>query len=223
MIEPGPGAFEPPDALGALLRIRTLAAGSMLHRIHAQQFSPVQFNPGSTSNARFSPIRNEHDALIPTLYAGSNFDCAAMETVFHDVPFVPGLKTLDASHLTALVQSVLTPRRALRLVDLSSTALRRLGTERRLLIDTSKADYPRTRRWAQALHQAAPDADGLGWVSRQDDRSEAIVLFGDRIEAAALDMVQAPRALVVGGQIDASLLMLAERIGVRFVNGRSDG
>lgn len=29
-------------------------------------------------------------ASIPTLYGGTTFDCAAMETVFHDVPIAPG-------------------------------------------------------------------------------------------------------------------------------------
>jgi hypothetical protein len=36
-------------------------------------------------NARFSPIKDSDGASIPTLYGGTSFDCAVMETLFHDV------------------------------------------------------------------------------------------------------------------------------------------
>jgi hypothetical protein len=40
--------------------------------------------------AKFIPLNDAQGAIIPTLYAGSSLDCALMEAVFHDVPFVPG-------------------------------------------------------------------------------------------------------------------------------------
>ena len=92
-----------------------------------------------------------------------------METVFHDVPFAAGLKTFDKQKLIDQVYSQVTPRRDLNLVDLSTTALRKLGIRRNELIDTEKDKYPGTRKWAEAIHAACSDAEGLRWVSRQDD------------------------------------------------------
>ena len=40
------------------------------------------------------------------MYEGEDFDCAAMETVYHDVPIAPGLKTLDQRKFAGLVHSV---------------------------------------------------------------------------------------------------------------------
>lgn len=36
---------------------------------------------------------------FPTLYGGTTVEYAAMETVFHDVPYAPGLKTYEKSKL----------------------------------------------------------------------------------------------------------------------------
>ena len=220
MGEPPDGLVEPPEALADLVTFRPVAAGFALHRIHADRYAPAQFNPGVAGNARFSPIRDAASLPLATLYAASTFEAAAMETVFHDIPLAAGLKTLDTAHLQGLAWSMIAPRRALRLVDLSSTALRRLGTERRALIDTPKSDYPRTRRWAEAVHRSVPAADGLWWISRQDDRAEAAMLYGDRVQPDMLDVVQVPQALLHHVQVCMRLLALAERIGVCFVSGR---
>lgn len=220
MVEPPGGLTEPPEALADLVAFRTVDAGLPLHRIHADRYAPAQFNPGTAGNARFSPIRDAASQPIATLYAASSFEAAAMETVFHDVSLVAGLKTLDTTHLQGLAWSMVAPKRPLRLVDLSSTALRRLGTKRRALIDTPKSDYPRTRRWAEAVHSEVPAADGLWWVSRQDDRAEAIMLYGDRVQPDTLDVMQAPQALLHELQVSMRLLELTERIGVCFVSGR---
>ncbi|WP_434575633.1 RES domain-containing protein [Pseudomonas sp. Z3-6] len=60
------------------------------------------------------------------------------------------------------------------------------GITRKQLIDTEKEHYPATRKWAEAIHRQCPDAQGLSWISRQDDSARAIVLFGDRIPEGAL-------------------------------------
>ena len=50
-----------------------------------------------------------------------------METVFHDVPYVPGLKTVDKQKLANQVHSELKLTRPLKLINLGSVALRRIG------------------------------------------------------------------------------------------------
>jgi hypothetical protein len=193
--------------------------GQIIHRVHLDQHEAAHFNPGVKGNARFSPIKDTSDSNIPTLYGGSTFECAAMETVFHDVPFAAGLKTYDKAKLAGQVASEVVPMRDLRLVDLSSTALRKLGVERSQLIDTEKNRYPQTRVWAEAIHAQCPDIDGLCWVSRQDDRARALILFGDRMTEA--DLAPSGSSISIANDADAylELLNLADRIGVQIIDG----
>lgn len=208
---------KPRNDLGTLVKTMTWPQGRVIHRIHLSLYHGSAFNPGVKGNARFSPIQNMAGASIPTLYGGTTFDCAAMETVFHGVPFAPGLKTFDKAKLAEQVYSRVTPQRDLVLADLSSTALRSLGLRRSELIDTEKDQYPGTRRWAEAIHAQCPAVEGLCWVSRQDDRAQAVVLFGDRL--AATDLVVTSPSRSIPGDIDlySDLLALAERIGVNIV------
>ncbi|WP_018240319.1 RES family NAD+ phosphorylase [Ensifer sp. BR816] len=208
---------EPKNDLGTLIKTMTWPAGQVIHRIHLSLYGGSAFNPGIMGNARFSPIQNAAGASIPTLYGGTTFDCAAMETVFHDVPVAPGLKTFDQAKLADQVYSTVTPRRDVVLADLSSTALRSLGLRRSELIDTEKDQYPGTRKWAEAIHKQCQAIEGLCWVSRQDDRARAVVLFGDRIPASHLALAGATRSIVDEIELFSDLLTLAERIGVNVV------
>lgn len=208
-----------PGDLGKLVRTVTWPKGQVIHRIHLNIYGSGEFNSGLKGNARFSPIKASDGASIPTLYGGTTFDCAAMESVFHDVAFAAGLKTFDKQKLIDQVYSQVTPRRDLNLVDLSATALRKLGVQRNELIDTEKDKYPGTRKWAEAIHAACSDAEGLCWVSRQDDRARAIVLFGNRLAAADLRPTGDPRSVLGNIPVYTDLLVLAERIGVNIVDG----
>lgn len=210
----------PPASLAKLVRTVPWPRGQVIHRIHLRLYGASEFNPGIKGNARFSPIQTAQGAGIPTLYGGTTFDCAAMETVFHDVPFVPGLKTLDKQKLVDQVYSTVTPQRSLVLADLSATALRRLGIRRSELIDTEKDQYPGTRRWAEAIHTQCPAVEGLCWVSRQDDRGLAIILFGDRVTPHDLVAAGVSRSILADVEVYSDLLALAERIGVNVVGGR---
>ncbi len=197
----------------------TWPLGREIHRIHRDAYGGCQFNPGVAGNARFSPIRDAAGASIPTLYGGTTFDCAVMETVFHDVPFAPGLKTFDKAKLANQVYSTIAPNRDLTLADLSSTALKSLGLRRSELIDPEKDQYPGTRKWAEAIHAACPLVEGLCWVSRQDDRALAVMLFGDRVPTTDLTQAGASRDILAVPTYSL-LLNLAQHIGVDVVGGR---
>ena len=106
---------------------------------------------------------------------------------------------------------------SLDLVDLASVPLRKLGIARAQLIDSEKDHYPLTRRWAEAIHRQCPQAQGLSWISRQDDAARAVMLFGDRIGVAAVQPQGESRSLL--GDAYESVLVLAERIGVLIVPG----
>jgi len=199
--------------------LTNLTQGQVLHRVHLQRFQADQFNPGQQGNARFSPIRNAADRPVPTLYASTTLDGALMETVFHDVSHAVGFKPFVREKLTTLVHSTIQIEHTLQVVDLSSVALRKLGITRRQLIDTDKDQYPATRQWAAAIHQQCPQAQGLCWVSRQDDSARALMLFGDRIPSAVLRQQDDSRSLLDDGSTYDAILNLASRIGVVIVRG----
>ncbi len=193
------------------------AAGREIHRVHDEKYGSAQFNATSAGNARFSPIVNAKGKTIPALYGGSTFECAAMETVFRDIPYSPGFKTFDKDKLTNKRTSVISPARDLKLVDLSNKALRKLGISRLQLIDSDAADYPNTRPWAVALHEQFSQAQGLVWVSRQDDEASAVVLFGDRLGKADFVEVNPPADILGDPASYEQLLVLAQRIGANII------
>jgi hypothetical protein len=108
--------------------------------------------------------------------------------------------------------------RDLKLIDLSTIALRRLGIPRSDLIDTDASEYSRTRQWALALHDSTPAAEGLIWTSRQDDGAQAIVLFGDRLGGLTLGIVTVAQPLLLpDGSACKEILDLAVRLHVLVI------
>jgi hypothetical protein len=209
------GLPPPPKRLDATLV--TWGGGLEFHRVHDLAFGGSAFNTSTKGNARFSPIADDAGVLIPTLYAGTTLDCALMETIFHDVPFMAGFKPFSKLKMDGKVHSVLNSAGDLRLIDLSTVALHKLGVKRTQLIDTTKTHYPVTRRWAQALYTQFPAAQGLRWTSRQDDQAHAIMLFGTRISPSDLGWDSSSESLLIDGHAQPSVIDLATRIGVTLV------
>ncbi|WP_321794746.1 RES family NAD+ phosphorylase [Caballeronia sp. J97] len=207
----------PPDDLKALVKRTRWDTSRLIHRVHHQQYAGNAFNPGIKGNARFSPIKTRAGHPIPTLYGGTTVECAAMETVFHDVPYASGLKTYEKSKLETQRHTVLAPRRDLILADLSNVPLRKLGIERSQLIDTEADCYPYTRSWGAALHEQCPDIDGLCWVSRQHDRELALIIFGDRVRVEDLAHLDGPTHLTSDVKLYNLILSLASELGVNLV------
>jgi RES domain len=107
--------------------------------------------------------------------------------------------------------------RALSLVDLSTKGLERIGLQRRDIIDTPVEEYERCREWAIPLHTRTP-AQGLLWISRQDDSAQALVVFGDRVVESAFK-VEIDRERIYEGENLDILLALAEHVGITQVIG----
>ncbi len=198
--------------------LHTLHAGTRLYRVHDSKYKEqdgrVRFNASGQGNARFSPLR-QGEQVVPTLYAGLTFDCALMETVFHDISPRIGV-TMHPDKLKGLVATEIDVATEMRLVDLTSVGLRRFGLQNTDLIDTLPSYYKVTQAWANALYSANPSAHGLYWTSRLDNRSQAMMFFGDRLVGNdALKPVGRARELhrLSGGPI-IEVLQLAETIGV---------
>lgn len=178
----------PPSSLDPLYD--TWPKGKVIHVIHDTAFAPESFNPGVDAYGklrrptRFAPVQDRLKQVVPYLYGGSTFACAIYETIFHDVPFIGKDKFVDLDDFAQRSYGQLIPQRDLKLVDLTSKGLRRLNVPKEELITSPSADYEDTALWAQALHHAFHDVDGLLWMSRQYDRDQSLMLFGDRVSGA---------------------------------------
>jgi hypothetical protein len=212
MARPVPGTAPVAASLDA--KLLKWGAGEIMYRVHSTLYAVDSFNPSQSGNARFSPIVDSAGTLIPTLYAATTPQGALMETVFHDVPYKPGFKRISASRLEGKLSSTLVFPSDFDLIDLSKIGLRRLGVHPHTLIDTTKAHYPDTRRWAELLYTAYPQAQGLIWTSRQDDRARAVVLFGTRVAAAELRPADLSIPLMKNGVIHELAKSLATDLKV---------
>jgi hypothetical protein len=98
-----------------------------------------------------------------------------MESVFHDVPFQPGLKTVSKSkRVDGATCSTLGLAGDLLMVDLSSVALHKLRVAPSHLTQTEAADYPASREWALRLPTSAglfETVTKLAWM-KQDEISD---------------------------------------------------
>lgn len=185
-----------------------------MHRVPDAAYATNLFNPSPAGNARFSPIRDEAGVVIPTLYAAATPRGALMETIFHDVPYKRGFKRVSTSRMAGKHLSTLTFQADFGLIDLGRVALRKLGVAPRHLIDTTKVHYPETRRWAEALYAQYPKAQGLRWTSRQDDRSQAVVLFGTRVQPSDIVVAGDSTPLIENGAVYDLARALATDLGV---------
>ena len=188
----------------------------LLWRVYSRQYAVDGFNRTSLGHARFSPLEVA-GAIVPTLYAGSTLGVALMETVWHDAP--------TPSHGFHLVLKKATePRRvgslkptaALRLVDLTAVGLRRLGLARSDVIDSDQVGYPITRQLCAWLYENKPDAQGICWISRQNDEGRAVVLFEPRLGSVKLEVITEDEVFTDGSHLEV-LLTLAQRMGASVI------
>jgi hypothetical protein len=181
-------------------------------------YQPWQFNRSGLGNARFSPLWATANP-VPTLYLAETLESALMETVLHDVPWPSAGYAVDLQQVldeSTLCASQVVLKRPLQVVDLSALGLRPLGLRPSDLTETNADQYPRTRQWAQWFHAQLPQAQGLQWQSRQDNRRSAALLFGDRegMQQGALgvDGVEFLRRPIRDAAVLDALLGLMERL-----------
>jgi len=172
-------------------------------------YAPSPFNDSGKGNARFSPIFSAVNLnAIPTIYAANSERGAIEEIVLHDVP-TPStgyLHDIESDLAGTLHMSAVTLPE-LTLANLSTTGLQAAGLELADLFAGEKWDYPRTREWAVWIWENLLDAEGLFWMSRRDTRSEAIMLFGNRVGNKIVDE---KRSLHIAEYEDLIVELLAE-------------
>ena len=100
--------------------------------------------------------------------------------------------------------------------DLTTVGLRRLGLTRSDAIDSDPVDYAITRKLSAWLYESKPDAQGICWVSRQNDESRSVVLFEPRLGAVNFAVGTEDKMFTDGPHLDTALT-LAERMGASVI------
>ncbi|WP_375462118.1 RES family NAD+ phosphorylase [uncultured Enterovirga sp.] len=202
--------FPAPPSPFPSINTQNLTKGTVLHRTHASSFGPAQFNPCKGQPTRFAPFVDAAGSCVPTLYAASTREAAAFESIFHDIEPTAPFKTVRLDVVEARSVSRIAPKRDLMLARLFAPDLKAWGLSRTQLIETPKSTYDKTVLWAEAVHRARNDVDGLIWTSRQCDPDVCVILFGDRV--AESDFVEVERIDV---SADAALLLELRNFGQR--------
>jgi hypothetical protein len=189
---------------------QTITKGTVLHRTHGSSFRSAQFNPCMGQPTRFAPFTDATGTCVPTLYAATSREAAAFESMFHDIEPTARFKTVRLDVVESRSVSRIAPNRDLLVVGLFAPDLKVWGLSRSELIETPKSTYGRTVLWAEAIHRARPDIDGLLWTSRQCDPDQCVILFEDRISEGDFEVQDC-----IEVSADASLLLELRSFGQR--------
>jgi hypothetical protein len=205
----------PPNTLDPL--ISKWARGREIFHIHPAQYPPTAFNPNTgRARGRFHPFYDRQRRPVPTWYGASDIQGVIAEVIFQNAAFDGVPRLVRRTLLKNLLLSRLSLTRDLRLADLTGHGLRRLGLKRNQLLDTEADEYEQTVRWAEALYRSPRRPAGIIWISRQFDLSTSVVLFGNRIPAELLELVDAPLSLFSGRDL-MHVLEAAEAAGLAIV------
>jgi RES domain len=191
----------PPDFRHLAPLFQVWRKGDEIIRVYNNAYAPAAFNPGKGAadiRGRFHFFTDSAGAVVPALYGSDLEDGALSETVFHDVPIKGPHRAVLESRLKDLSIVTLRTERDLRLAELLGFGLSRFGLRPEDLTTTPASEYPQTIGWAQALHAAFADLDGLLWMSKQFNAAKALVLFGDRVAPGDLTVVAPPLPLSIG-------------------------
>lgn len=207
----------PPPAAGSPA-LRTVQPGTWwrVHRFSHRtgHFAPQAFNTSGRGHARFSPLRVGR-RVVPTLYAAQTLEGALMETALHDLPYPSEshIHDLQRDLQSDLHASKIAIAEPLHLVDLGKLGLQRMGLRVSQMFETDACDYARTQAWARWLHGTLPEAQGLHWMCARQPECAGILLFGDRVPAAAVGASTDPSLHIAHPQVLGSLLALLHRLG----------
>ena len=154
---------EPPDDFASVrLMIRPFAR--TWWRIHRAENDPIYF--GRTGRNRF----DTPEAEFGVLYLGADTHCSFIETFGH----ATGVRFVTEAELRARELSAVAASRPLRLVDMRSNGLARMGADAAL---TSGLDYGVAQRWARAIHAHPRQPDGLLCRARHDPKRLSAAIF----------------------------------------------
>ena len=176
----GPVTPDPPVPFEA----RTIEMRRMtgMYRLHDNQFRTTEFNPGPKGPGRFHFFGTPH---VPVLYTAATAAAAVAETLLRNIPATGG--HISYGDYRSKVMAALEIKKDVRLASFLGTDLRALRVSPDQLTTTPGENYPQTRKWAEAAHDAG--FDGIAWMSRQDNSDRAYMFFGDRVTENDFEVV----------------------------------
>ncbi len=180
---------EPGDPLPGTPNHVTLPKGTTVFRVHNRRYEATQFNPYEDGLTRFAPINDKDGQCVPSLYAAGTLEAAVYETIFHSVDNKAKPKQVREQDVLDRAAGVLEACRDLTLVSLREADLNLWSIGRDALITSPSGCYSKTVKWAGAIYQQCPQAEGLAWTSRPCDPATAYLFFGDRVDAKALEII----------------------------------
>ena len=183
------------------------------YRVHrfsstSGNYGPLAFNSSGLGNARFSPLLvPDTDDVIPTLYAVDTLAGAVAEVLLHDIPEPSAgyIHDWGRDRMSDLCMSTIALPK-LRLANLTSTGLRAAALTQADLFAPLSSRYPAARLHALNIWRDIPAAQGLCWMSVGDNRSMALMLFGDRVAAGDMTLIDGPTPIAAYEQIVFALL-----------------
>ncbi len=184
----------PPAAYRGTPRRFILESGVRLTRIHDRAFGATAFNPTLADphwgGGRFDATEDDRYGF---LYAAEDDATAVAEALLRDLPLAStGSRLLPARTLHGRQISWISPTSDLELLSLRSGAdLAAVGQDSWLTKCDAK-DYGFTRRWAHALRDWAPWAQGFVWRSRREEARLAYVFFEDRCTGGFAEVAHPP-------------------------------
>lgn len=153
----------------------TVAAGTLIARIHRLGQGPHWFGPasGDPPAYRFDAPAGEYG----TLYAARRLEGAFVETLLRRAN-----RLLPLSQLNDRQWSMLEVQRDLRLAKVFNQGLVRHNVTTDICAGD---DYTESQAFALRLHTENPDLDGIAYRARHDNGEICYALF-DRVDAACL-------------------------------------
>lgn len=210
-----PNALPPRTPAGAPV-LKTLAAGSILFRIHQKSHAAGGFNPKLAhqyyGGGRFDATVDDE---YPYIYAGESTGVAISETFLRDLP-------VDSSGPRILLKSGVRKRRISAVRVQADLPVLQLVTGIELgqvsqdpwLTTCDPRDYAQTRHWGHIIREWAPGAAGFAWRSRREPALCSYVLFGDRCHSSDLTECSDP-GLPAGAAVDFDTPQ-----GIRWLRGQ---
>ena len=189
-----------------------MVAGTNLVRIYDRVRRPTAFNP-TASSARFRPIRDVSGRIVPTGYFGEDARTAIAEGLLRGASALAAgapRYRLYRRELQRISLVTLRYKGDLRLAQLHGPGLTRLGLLRADVIDCDESDYPYTAEWSRSVWGTRARPHGISWTSRQNDSSQAFMLWEGRVDPAQLEVVGDPIPLDADPGLDLVRQLCAE-------------
>jgi hypothetical protein len=201
---------EPPSPFVPLEII--MPAGTVTYRLHDHAFETAEFNPGPKGPGRFHFFGTPH---VPVLYTAETEDAAVAETLLRNVP-IKGGRIAYGDYETKVMAAV-EIRREVRLASFLGRGLRALRVTPEELTAAPGENYPQTRRWAAAAHEAG--FDGIAWMSKRNNSDRAYMFFGDRVAQADFAVVPGSGRIFAFGPAQDWLIDLCAPLHVEVLPG----